>query len=124
TVGRRELWVLSSARCWRRREWRSCPSSSYGRSASGGSSPPTPARRCPGDRNSRLSSLKQRRTSADNSRVAAAFPFDDLAAPLGSGAVRVLVVLPTYQEAANIVEVLRRVRASLPGADVLVVDDS
>jgi dolichol-phosphate mannosyltransferase len=45
-------------------------------------------------------------------------------APLGSAAVRVLVVLPTYQEAANIVEVLRRVRAALPEADVLVVDDS
>jgi len=53
-----------------------------------------------------------------------AFPLDHSAAPLGSGAVRVLVVLPTYQEAANIVEVLRRVRVSLPGADVLVVDDS
>jgi dolichol-phosphate mannosyltransferase len=38
--------------------------------------------------------------------------------------VRVLVVLPTYKEAANIAEVLRRVRAALPEADVLVVDDS
>jgi len=37
--------------------------------------------------------------------------------------VRALVVLPTYQEAANVVEVLRRVRAAAPGADVLVVDD-
>ena len=33
------------------------------------------------------------------------------------------MVLPTYQEAANVVEVLRRVRAAAPGADVLVVDD-
>ncbi|MGQ0743364.1 MAG: polyprenol monophosphomannose synthase [Acidimicrobiales bacterium] len=38
--------------------------------------------------------------------------------------VPVLVVLPTYQEAANIVEVLRRLREAVPAADVLVVDDS
>ena len=56
--------------------------------------------------------------------MAAVFPLDEFAAPLGSAAVRVLVVLPTYQEAANIAEVLRRVRAALPAADVLVVDDS
>jgi len=37
--------------------------------------------------------------------------------------MRALVVLPTYQEADNIVEVLRRVRAAAPDADVLVVDD-
>ncbi len=36
---------------------------------------------------------------------------------------RPLIVLPTYQEAANIPEVLRRVRAAVPGASVLVVDD-
>jgi len=33
-------------------------------------------------------------------------------------------VLPTYQEAANIVEVLNRLRAAAPEAEVLVVDDS
>jgi dolichol-phosphate mannosyltransferase len=38
--------------------------------------------------------------------------------------VRALVVLPTYQEAENIAEVLRRLRAAAPTADVLVVDDS
>jgi dolichol-phosphate mannosyltransferase len=38
--------------------------------------------------------------------------------------VRVLVVLPTYQEASNIENVLRKVRKSLPDATVLVVDDS
>jgi dolichol-phosphate mannosyltransferase len=37
--------------------------------------------------------------------------------------MRVLVVLPTYNEAANIEEVLRRVRESLPEGSVLVVDD-
>jgi dolichol-phosphate mannosyltransferase len=37
--------------------------------------------------------------------------------------VRSLVVLPTYQEAANVVEALRRVRAAAPATDVLVVDD-
>ena len=34
-----------------------------------------------------------------------------------------LVVLPTYQEAPNIVDVLVRVRAAVPDANVLVVDD-
>jgi len=37
---------------------------------------------------------------------------------------RPLVVVPTYNEAANIVELLDRVLAATPGADVLVVDDS
>ena len=37
--------------------------------------------------------------------------------------MRVLVVLPTYQEAANIVTVLHRLRAAAPDAGVLVVDD-
>ena len=36
----------------------------------------------------------------------------------------VLVVTPTYEEAANIVDALRRVRAAAPQADVLVVDDN
>jgi dolichol-phosphate mannosyltransferase len=35
-----------------------------------------------------------------------------------------LVVIPTYDESANIETVLRRVRVALPGADVLVVDDN
>ena len=39
-------------------------------------------------------------------------------------AVQTLVVLPTYNEADNIAEVLRRLRAAVPEADVLVVDDS
>jgi dolichol-phosphate mannosyltransferase len=39
-------------------------------------------------------------------------------------AVRTLVVMPTYEEAGNIVEALTRVRAAVPDADVLVVDDS
>ncbi len=38
--------------------------------------------------------------------------------------MRALVVLPTYQEAENVAEVLRRLRAAAPSADVLVVDDS
>jgi dolichol-phosphate mannosyltransferase len=38
-------------------------------------------------------------------------------------AVKPLVVLPTYNEAENIVEVLDLVRAAAPEADVLVVDD-
>jgi len=38
--------------------------------------------------------------------------------------VRTLVVVPTYQEAENIERFLRAVRASVPDADVLVVDDN
>jgi dolichol-phosphate mannosyltransferase len=38
--------------------------------------------------------------------------------------VKVLVVLPTYDEAANIAEVLSRIRAAASEVDVLVVDDS
>ncbi len=34
-----------------------------------------------------------------------------------------LIVIPTYQESANIVDALEQVRASVPDADVLVVDD-
>jgi dolichol-phosphate mannosyltransferase len=38
--------------------------------------------------------------------------------------VRLLVVLPTYNEAANIDTVLRRVRAAVPESTLLVVDDN
>ncbi|MHB8457942.1 MAG: glycosyltransferase, partial [Acidimicrobiales bacterium] len=38
--------------------------------------------------------------------------------------MRVLVVLPTYNEAENIPTILERVRESLPEASVLVVDDN
>ena len=44
-------------------------------------------------------------------------------ARLPDPARRVLVVLPTYQEAANIERVLWRIRAAVPDAMVLVVDD-
>ena len=37
--------------------------------------------------------------------------------------MRVLVVVPTFREAQNIEELLRRVRRAVPDADVLVVDD-
>ena len=37
--------------------------------------------------------------------------------------MRTLIVLPTYQEADNIVNVLTRIRAVLPEATILVVDD-
>jgi dolichol-phosphate mannosyltransferase len=37
--------------------------------------------------------------------------------------LRALIVLPTYNEAENIEDVLRKVRTVVPGADVLVVDD-
>ena len=38
--------------------------------------------------------------------------------------MRSLVVLPTYDEAANIAEVLHRLRSACPDANVLVVDDA
>jgi dolichol-phosphate mannosyltransferase len=38
--------------------------------------------------------------------------------------MQTLVVIPTYEEADNLGEVLRRTRAAVPDADVLVVDDS
>jgi len=38
--------------------------------------------------------------------------------------VRTLIVMPTYDEALNITEVLTRVRAAVPQVDILVVDDS
>ena len=38
--------------------------------------------------------------------------------------MRTLVVMPTYDEAPNIAEVLTRVRAAAPDVDLLVVDDS
>ena len=44
--------------------------------------------------------------------------------PLGCPSMRTLVVLPTYNEAENIVEVLRRLREAAPDAGVLVVDDA
>ena len=43
--------------------------------------------------------------------------------PVGSPAMRVLVMLPTYNEIENIQDVLERARAALPDADVLVIDD-
>jgi dolichol-phosphate mannosyltransferase len=43
--------------------------------------------------------------------------------PIASPAMRVLVVLPTYNEIENIEDVLRRTRAALPEADILVIDD-
>ena len=37
---------------------------------------------------------------------------------------RILVIVPTHQEAGNIEFILRRVRAAVPDADVLVIDDA
>jgi dolichol-phosphate mannosyltransferase len=38
--------------------------------------------------------------------------------------MRTLVVLPTYEEAPNIAQVLNRIRAAAPAVDILVVDDA
>lgn len=40
-----------------------------------------------------------------------------------AAAARVVVVIPTYQEAESLPGVVRRLRAAVPAADVLVVDD-
>ena len=59
----------------------------------------------------------QKQSLATRDRVAEA------AGALECRAVRALVVLPTYDEAANIEEVLRRLRDACPSVSVLVVDD-
>ena len=41
-----------------------------------------------------------------------------------SGLGHVLMVIPTYNEADNIEWIVRRLRAAVPGADILVVDDN
>jgi dolichol-phosphate mannosyltransferase len=38
--------------------------------------------------------------------------------------MRTLVVVPTYNEAANVADVIRRIRKELPAAEILVVDDN
>src|SRR5947209_7644645 len=38
--------------------------------------------------------------------------------------MRTLVVIPTYEEAANITELLPRIRSTAPDVDILVVDDN
>jgi dolichol-phosphate mannosyltransferase len=38
--------------------------------------------------------------------------------------VRTLVVVPTYNEAANVADVIRRIRKEVPTAEILVVDDN
>ncbi|MBP0456810.1 polyprenol monophosphomannose synthase [Streptomyces montanisoli] len=40
-----------------------------------------------------------------------------------AGGDRILVVVPTYNEAGNITSVTTRLRAAVPGADVLIADD-
>jgi dolichol-phosphate mannosyltransferase len=44
--------------------------------------------------------------------------------PIPFGAVRTLVVLPTYNEAENIEDVLGLIRRAVPDASILVVDDN
>jgi glycosyltransferase involved in cell wall biosynthesis len=46
------------------------------------------------------------------------------AAPRPHGAARVLVVMPAHNEADSIGSTLERIRATLPGADLLVVNDA
>ena len=59
---------------------------------------------------------------ADNGREVSS-PNPGMTGIVESPVVRPLVVIPTYNEAANIAEVLERTRAAVPAAHVLVVDD-
>src|SRR5215813_3095997 len=43
--------------------------------------------------------------------------------PIAAPTLRVLVMVPTYNEIENIQDVLERARAALPYADILVIDD-
>ena len=52
-----------------------------------------------------------------------ALPVVATAWPYARPPMRVLVVIPTYNEIENIDEVLRATRRALPDADVLVIDD-
>src|SRR2546430_15820227 len=38
--------------------------------------------------------------------------------------MRTLVVVPTYEEATNVAELLGRLRSDAPAADILIVDDN
>ena len=44
--------------------------------------------------------------------------------PVAGPADRVLVVVPTYNEATNLAGIVGRVRGAVPGAHLLVVDDA
>lgn len=57
--------------------------------------------------------------SPSRAAAVAAIRVDSVSAP----SARTLVVLPTYEESENIVWVLETLRAAVPRADVLVVDD-
>lgn len=48
----------------------------------------------------------------------------DIAAASGASAERVLVVIPTYNEAENITTIVRGVRSCAPAVDILVADDA
>ncbi len=54
---------------------------------------------------------------------AAAHPDPATPAPGQDAAFRVLVIIPAYNEAANIARVVEQVRQHVPGADVCVIDD-
>src|SRR6478735_7738272 len=60
---------------------------------------------------------------ADSAAERSSAPLVFTSGIVGCAAVRPLVVLPTYNEALNIAEVLEKVRAAVPHAQILVVDD-
>jgi dolichol-phosphate mannosyltransferase len=61
--------------------------------------------------------------SADSAAERSSAPLALTAGIVGCAAVRPFVVLPTYNEALNIEEVIEKVRAAVPHAQILVVDD-
>ncbi len=92
-----------------------------------------PRRRAGGRRGGRVHRRGRQRMRAASPGTGSSTPWAPiLTSPLvdtplvvaGAPVVRTLIVVPTYNEADNIDEMLRRVRAAVPDHDVLVVDDS
>src|SRR3954464_15766892 len=84
---------------------------------------PISAPAAPATRMARKARTRARTEGSAESGRSESLPRGDMAGIVDSAFVRTLIVLPTYQEAANIAHVLRRVRAAVPAARVLVVDD-
>jgi len=71
----------------------------------------------------KASALAPEDGNADSAPEPSSAPEGSTGGIVGCAAVRPLVVLPTYNEALNIEEVLGKVRAAVPDAQILVVDD-
>src|SRR5262245_45882803 len=77
--------------------------------------------RAPGSRSTSSTSAVTEGGTAHDGR-AASYRWETV--PELGGRMRTLIIIPTYLEAENIADVLGQVRAAVPGADILVVDDA